>query len=134
MTDCNECNLNEKIDVDLLKCCLALKKRNLDIPTGAKLNEILAYYEKFRKEIFHNGDKMVDSIQISEGQMHCSMMDLYIQARYKERTDEDTLCLLHGMPCHFFILHLSIDDSLGGGGIIRIFILRKNVIFPFIDH
>ena len=105
--------LNDPIDWEILNCVRALKKRNIDIPIDEKYDGAVAYYEKFRMEIFHNGDNMVDAVEVGNGDVHCSPLDMYIQAKEKERTDHDSICLLHGKKCPFFYLILNFDYSKG---------------------
>ena len=130
MTSCEEEELNDQLVAELARKNLVLRGIDVNLPRGNEFQEIVRYYEKFRKEVFHNDDQIVDGIEISRGRLQCPDLDLCIEARVKERIDFSHKCFLHNDSCPFFIVHLAFDQKFGKINITKIFIAELMYFSP----
>ena len=130
MSSCDEKELNDQLVAEFVRRNLVLRDSGIDLPRGAEFQEIVRYYEKFRKEIFHNNDQIVNGIEISRGRLQCPDLDLCIEARVKERIDFSQKSFLHNDFCPFFIVHLVFDQKLGKDNTSKIFIAEFMFFSP----
>ena len=108
------------IDLEILLSCKRLYDENLNVPQGKKYEEIVDDFNRHKREIIFETDKIVRSVKLSKDLIYCEQLDVMVVAMVKERP-RHSLCMFHAEPCPNFLLAIIADSKSSKNCVSRFF-------------